>query len=160
MFFFSSNILLVVTRVNYPQVELAVGRAPFEYRARPAPSPRPPASPSPLPPPSPRPAPRPASYIRRTFPVRPPVSYRPPVPNATVVSRPRFPTYADSFPPPPPPPYRGVRPRPANPQMMQRVTQEDLQALMPPSTTAMDQKTQSSFQVSVLSIPSVEVVVA
>lgn len=127
---------------------MAVGRAPFEYRARPAPSP------SPLPPPSPRPAPRPAPYIRRSFPARPPLQYRPPAPSAPVAGRARFAPYVDSL--PAPPPYRGARPaRPTHaPHAMQRVSQEDLQALMPPSTTAMDQKTQSSFQVISLFTPS------
>ncbi|KAI5633258.1 hypothetical protein NE865_14012 [Phthorimaea operculella] len=145
-------------RLDDGQVELAVGRAPFEYRAPRAPAPRAtPPSPSPsLPPPR-------QPFVRRAMPVRQPqdVQYR--APNATVsaqryCSRPEVPrirhaAYVPSAaaavqtagsgaaaqassrraPPAPPPP-----PAP-------RVTPEDLQALLPPSTT-MDQKTQSSFQ--------------
>lgn len=61
-------------------------------------------------------------------------------------------------PPPPPPPYRSqvaralrppASPAPsAPPPQHSRVTPEDLQALLPPTTASMDQKTQSSFQVS------------
>ncbi|XP_068625194.1 uncharacterized protein [Battus philenor] len=154
-------------RLEDSQVELAVGRPPFEYRgvrasvprpqATPPPPPPPPqpALPSPAPPPPPPPrAPVRPPFIRRSFPPRPshhpsPI-YRNPAPNATVVGRARFPANyaADAF--PAPPPYRqGVqvavvqRPRPPPPT---RVTPEDLQALLPPPTTSMDQKTQSSFQ--------------
>lgn len=127
------------------QVELAVGRA-FEYRGGRATTPRP-AVPSPAP--SPRPPPRPAPFIRRAFPPRPPpTQYRAPAPNATVVARARFPSPSystETFPAPPPPPYRQAAPRPRT--LPQRVTPEDLQALLPPPTTSMDQKTQSSFQV-------------
>ncbi|OWR54636.1 hypothetical protein KGM_216157 [Danaus plexippus plexippus] len=124
-------------RLEDSQVELAVGRAPFEYRGGRPTTPRP-TTPTP---PSPRP-PRP--MVRRAFPPRPtpPTQYRPP--NATVVGRTRFPTPYDTFPAPPPPPYRQQVPRPRPPPP--RVTPEDLQALLPPSTTSMDQKTQSSFQ--------------
>ncbi|XP_048001347.1 nucleolar protein dao-5-like [Leguminivora glycinivorella] len=157
------------------QMELAVGRAPFEYRAPrpPLPLPRPPASPPPPPrrgaglpapppppPASPRPAPRaplaahPAHTPRRAAPQqRPPLHqhqpvYRAPLTPGTVAAaavgaglRPRFPSpsYTAEF--TPPPPYKQY-PRPR----LQPVTHEDLQALLPPSTTAMDQKTQSSFQ--------------
>ncbi|CAG5026578.1 unnamed protein product [Parnassius apollo] len=77
-----------------------------------------------------------------------------PAPNATVVGRARFPTpnyAADTFPAPPPYRQQGVtvvqRPRPPPPPPPPpRVTPEDLQALLPPPTTSMDQKTQSSFQ--------------
>ncbi|XP_014368318.2 uncharacterized protein LOC106718680 [Papilio machaon] len=149
-------------RLEDSQVELAVGRPPFEYRGvrptvpRPQTTPPPqPALPSPAPPPPPPPrAPLRPSFIRRSFPPRPshhpsPV-YRSPAPNATVVGRARFPTNYTAEPFPAPPPYRqGVqvavvqRPRPPPPT---RVTPEDLQALLPPPTTSMDQKTQSSFQ--------------
>ncbi|XP_047540485.1 protein piccolo-like isoform X2 [Vanessa atalanta] len=136
-------------RLEDSQVELAVGRAPFEYRGGRATTPRP-TVPSPAPP-APRPAPRPAAFIRRAFPPRPPPSptpYRAPVPNATVVGRARFPSPSystETFPAPPPPPYRQQAvPRPR--QLQPRVTPEDLQALLPPPTTSMDQKTQSSFQ--------------
>ncbi|KAJ2941343.1 hypothetical protein O0L34_g3543 [Tuta absoluta] len=142
-------------RLDDGQVELAVGRAPFEYRAPRAPPPRAPA-PSPAPAPA-LPPPR-QPFVRRALPARQPpdVQYRPP--NATVVGR-RFPEYGTqpSF-PAPPPPYRqqapAPRPRPPlaappspapAPAPAPRVTPEDLQALLPPSTT-MDQKTQSSFQ--------------
>ncbi|XP_072948218.1 uncharacterized protein [Epargyreus clarus] len=136
-------------RLEDAQVELAVGRASFEYRGGRQTAPRPPPSPAP-----PSPAPRPAPFVRRAFPppaARPappptPPAYRSPAPNATVVARPRFPPagYAtDAFPAPPPPPYRQAMPRPRPPPP--RVTQEDLQALLPPTTT-MDQKTQSSVQ--------------
>ncbi|XP_075985603.1 uncharacterized protein LOC142982804 [Anticarsia gemmatalis] len=71
---------------------------------------------------------------------------------------------AVAFPPPPPPPYRSQVPRargppppsqsappsspapPAPHAQHSRVTPEDLQALLPPPTASMDQKTQSSFQ--------------
>lgn len=128
-----------------------MGRAPFEYRGARATAPRP-SVPSPAPP-APR-APRPAPFIRRAFPPRPPPSpapYRAPAPNATVVGRARFasPSYnTETFPAPPPPPYRQAVPRPR--AMQPRVTPEDLQALLPPPTTSMDQKTQSSFQVFTL----------
>ncbi|XP_034826608.1 uncharacterized protein [Maniola hyperantus] len=133
-------------RLEDSQVELAVGRAPFEYRGGRATTPRPSV---PSAPPSPRPPPRPAPFIRRAFPPRPtqPVQYRTPAPNATVVGRARFPSssYAtETFSAPPPPPYRQVLPRPRPPPT--RVTPEDLQALLPPPPTSMDQKTQSSFQ--------------
>ncbi|XP_047506696.1 protein piccolo-like isoform X2 [Pieris napi] len=127
-------------RLEDSQVELAVGRAPFEYRgARPTLRPPTPTS-SPIPSPS-SPRPRP-NFIRRAFVARPqpPTQYRAP-PNATIVTRQRFP-YPEF--PPPPPPYRQAVPRP-RPQPP-RVTQEDLQALLPPPPTSMDQKTQSSFQ--------------
>lgn len=163
-----------------------MGRAPFEYRAprTPAPlrMPSSPAPPSPAPPssPSPRPMSRPAPYIRRTFtparPAPPPpppppsaIAYRgAPAPNATLVTRSRFPTSvysSEAFGPPPPysvrqtptrMPHRATGP-PAPPSLpppppppspsSSRVTPEDLQALLPPPTTSMDQKTQSSFQV-------------
>lgn len=160
-------------RLEDGQVELAVGRAPFEYRGprtpaplRMPPSPAP-SSPSPAPSPTPRPAPRPAPYIRRAFaparpslpPPPPTVTYRTvPAPNATVVSRTRFQpgTYStESFGPPPPyggrqatprPPPPRAAPPPTPPPQSSRVTPEDLQALLPPPTTSMDQKTQSSFQ--------------
>lgn len=136
------HICLIFTK-QCPQVELAVGRAPFEYRgARPTIRPPTPTS-SPIPSPSsPAPRPRP-NFIRRAFVARPqaPTQYRA-TPNATIVTRQRFP-YPEF--PPPPPPYRQAIPRP-RPQPP-RVTQEDLQALLPPPSTSMDQKTQSSFQV-------------
>lgn len=161
-------------RLDDGQVELAVGRAPFEYRLPLAPPPPPPAPPSrvvPVAPPSPRPAPRaPPSFVRRAYaPPRspaPPASpaYRAAPPNATVVSRARFsvapgstPQYATSeFPAPAPPPYRHRQPvrarapaparTPPPPPPPTRVSAEDLQALLPPTTASMDQKTQSSFQ--------------
>ncbi|XP_041974635.1 protein piccolo-like [Aricia agestis] len=132
-------------RLDDSQVELAVGRPTFEYRSGcpPTPTPRPPASPGP--PPPPRAAPRPAPFVRRAYPARPPppAPFRSPAPNATVVARPRFPPYTTDAYPPPPPPYRQIsRPRVQPP----RVTPEDLQALLPPPPTSMDQKTQSSYQ--------------
>ncbi|CAH2057049.1 unnamed protein product, partial [Iphiclides podalirius] len=165
-------------RLEDSQVEMAVGRAPFEYRGGRASVPRqqgppaPPAppqtpslpSPAPPPPPPPRAPVRGAPFVRRAFPPRPPHHpspvYRSPAPNATVVGRARFPApnYAqDTTFPAPPPPYRqqGVqsvavvqrpRPPPPPPPPPPRVTPEDLQALLPPPTTSMDQKTQSSFQ--------------
>ncbi|XP_038218632.1 protein piccolo-like [Zerene cesonia] len=127
-------------RLEDSQVELAVGRAPFEYRGA-RPTIRPPA-PSASPIPSAARQQRP-NFIRRAFVTRPaaPAQYRAP-PNATIVTRARFPQYPDF--PPPPPPYRQAAPRP-RPQPP-RVTPEDLQALLPPPPTSMDQKTQSSFQ--------------
>ncbi|XP_063542718.1 titin-like, partial [Cydia strobilella] len=148
------------------QMELAVGRLPFEYRAPRPPMPRPPASPAPTPPPgpptpgptpgpppgptpsaSPRPAPRPPPPRRVAPPQRPQLPqqpvYRAPLTPGTAAAglRPRYPSpgYTAEF--APPPPYKQY-PRPR----LQPVTHEDLQALMPPSTTSMDQKTQSSFQ--------------
>ncbi|CAK1543529.1 unnamed protein product [Leptosia nina] len=123
--------LAKLDRLEDSQVELAVGRAPFEYRGA-RPTIRPPAPTSaPIPSPS-SPRPRP-NFIRRAFVTQ----YRQP---AAVVTRQRFPY---EF-PPPPPPYRQATPRPRT--QPPRVTQEDLQALLPPPPTSMDQKTQSSFQ--------------
>lgn len=80
-------------------------------------------------------------------------TYRVPAPNATVVGRARFPAFTD------PPPYRQQAPRPRPPppapspqqqqQQQARFSPEDLKVLLPPSTTSMDQKTRSRFQVRI-----------
>lgn len=138
-------------------MELAVGRPPFaEYRTPRTPAPiaapvrsslgaAPPSLPAP---PSPS-APVRAGCVRRAAPparAAPPSSYRGPAVRALP-----SPGYGVPFPaPPPPPPYRQQARPMRPPQQIQhsRVTQEDLQALLPPPTASMDQKTQSSFQVS------------
>ncbi|XP_059055891.1 proteoglycan 4-like [Achroia grisella] len=120
-------------RLDDGQVELAVGRAPFEYRAvrptarpgpppgvgpalPPPPPPPPRAAPAPAPPPSPRPAP----FVRRAYPPRPPVTTS--VPAASPVATYRAPNTVLNrarFPPPgfagEPPPYRQAAPRPRAP---------------------------------------------
>lgn len=141
-------------RLEDGQVELAVGRPPFaEYR-----SPRPPA---PVREPAPSAVPtRPPAFVRRAA---PPTPYRvhlgaPPSPQRSVLmqsggySAVTFnPSPSPSPLPPPPPPYRSqvtraIRPPPPPQPQHSRVTPEDLQALLPPTTASMDQKTQSSFQ--------------
>ncbi|VVC91331.1 unnamed protein product, partial [Leptidea sinapis] len=120
-------------RLEDSQVELAVGRAPFEYRGgrptirTPAPAPlatSTPSMPTPMATPMSTRQQRP-NYIRRAFITRP-TQYRapqPPPPNATIVTRARFP-YQDF--PPPPPPYRQTtpRPRPQPPREFQRYQQQ------------------------------------
>uniref|UniRef100_A0A2A4JBS6 Nuclear receptor coactivator 6 TRADD-N domain-containing protein n=2 Tax=Heliothis virescens TaxID=7102 RepID=A0A2A4JBS6_HELVI len=119
-------------RLEDGQVELAVGRPPFaEYRTprTPAPMAAPARSPLPAPctPPAP-PAPRPAPRVQMAGAGRP--------------------GYTATFPAPPPYRQQLARPLRPPPQVAQhsRVTSEDLQALLPPPTASMDQKTQSSFQ--------------
>ncbi|XP_047035152.1 histone-lysine N-methyltransferase SETD1B-like [Helicoverpa zea] len=147
-------------RLEDGQVELAVGRPPFaEYRTprTPAPMAAPVRSPLPAPctppaSPAPRPAPRPPAFVRRPAPPAPPAPPprpQPPQPAYRVqMAGGGRPGYTATFPAPPPYRQQLTRPLRPPPQVAQhsRVTPEDLQALLPPPTASMDQKTQSSFQ--------------